>query len=135
MIDTRKSITGFDVVKVEKKYGATFIGDFPVKLKSGNWGNSGAVFYQPNPDITKGHKNYFGLIVSDTAFIYDASYLEGKEFTGVKQADGTYIWSRHVHDFREVDGGFIDGGFDYTRVGGNPKTVTLKIQKEKVVEC
>lgn len=137
MIDTRQSIAGFDIAKVEKRYSAIFIGDFPVKLKSGGWGDAGAVFYQPNPDVSKGHSHYFGLVLSpDLAYwIYDAAFIEGKEFIGVKQADGSYVWSRFRHDFREVEDGFIDGGFDYTRIGGNPKTVTLKVEKDKIVEA
>jgi hypothetical protein len=130
-----RSISGFDIEAVEKKYNATFIGDFPIKLKGGNWGNASAVFYQPNPDLSKGYKHLFGLYLGEPPVIFDASYLDGHEFVGVKLADGSYVWSRHVHDFRDVPGGFIDGGFDYYRVGGDPKVVNLKIEKDKVVEC
>lgn len=136
------SISGFNIPEVEKRYGATFIGDFPVKLKGGNWGNPGAVFYQPNPDVSKGHKHLFGLVNTasgdfgdDMTFIYDASWLDGFEFDGVKQNDGSYAWSRYRHDYREVDGGFIDGGFDYFRRSTSLNVVKLKIEKDKVVEC
>jgi hypothetical protein len=129
-----RSISGFDVDKVELKYGATFIGDFPTKLKNGGWGDCGAVFYQHNPQPH--HSPYFGLYIGEKTVIYDASYLLTTPFTGVKVGDG-YVWSRHVQDFREVPGGFIDGGFDYFRCGGNPspKAVSLKIEGAKVVEC
>jgi hypothetical protein len=130
----KNSISGFNITYVEKKYGATFIGDFPVKLKNGNWGQAGAVFYQPNPDVSKGHTNYFGLAITDTgAVIYNASYLLDTNFSGVKVGD-EYIWSRHVHDYREVLGGFIDGGFDYFRHSVPLDTVMLKIEKDKIVE-
>jgi hypothetical protein len=129
-------LTPFDIPKVEEKYKALFIGEFPVKLMSGGWGPAGAVFYQPNPDITKGHKKLFGLYFSrDTATIYDASYLEGVLFTGVALDDDTFVWSRDRHDYREVHGGAIDGGFDYLRVLGSPKTVRLQIKEGKVIRA
>jgi len=132
---TKTSITPFDIPAVEKKYGATFVGDFPTKTTTG-WGYAGAVFYQPNPDVDKGHSHLFGLatFVDDSTIIYNASYLDGHKFYGVRDGD-TYLWSRYVHDFREVPGGFLDGGFDYFRRVGNPKNeVTLMIKDGVVVE-
>ena len=135
---TRTTTTPFDIEKVEKKYNATYVGDFPTKRKTGGWGSAGAVFYDPNPDLDKGHKSLFGLFFdfyNEKAVIYDATYLEGRVFTGVMLNDGEYLWSRDVHDYREVPGGAIDGGFDYARVIGDVKVVNLTIKKGKVVEA
>ena len=127
-------ITPFDISKVEEKYKAKFIGEFPVKLRAGGWGPAGAVFYQPTPDTSKGHKHLFGLYFGgDKAVIYDASYLDGYIFSGVELPDGTFVWSRHVHDYREVPGGALDGGFDYLKVLGKVSLVGLQIKEGKVV--
>lgn len=128
--------TIFDIKTVEKKYNATFVGDFPIKTPQG-WGSAGAVFYQANPDTSLGHKHLFGLHYNpftQQAVIYDASYLDGMKFTGAMLDDGMYAWSRDRHDYRQVPGGALDGGFDYTRVIGNPKLATLQIKDGKVVE-
>ena len=129
--------TLFNIEMVEKKHNAKYVGDFPTKLRGGGWGNAGAVFYKANPDIEKGHKHLFGLYYdpfNDMAVIYDASYLDGFVFTGVMLNDGQYVWSRDRHDYREVPGGAIDGGFDYCRAIGDVKLIKLHIKEGKVVE-
>ena len=39
--------------------------------------------------------------------------------TGVMSPDGEVHISRFRHDYREIPGGFIDGGRDYLRLGGD----------------
>lgn len=129
------SISGLNVEVIEKKYNAKYIGDFPTKTNTG-WGGAGAVFYQANPDTGKGHTHLFGLFryPDDTVVIYDASWLEGYVFSGL-DIDGEYIWSRDRHDFRQKDGSFVDGGFDYFRAGGDlSKRVNLTIKNGEVVK-
>lgn len=41
--------------------------------------------------------------------------------------NNTYRYSSYVHDFVNVPGGFIDGGFNYLRIGGTPKLKTFSL--------
>lgn len=130
------TVTPFDIPYIEKKYNAKYVGDFPIKTRTG-WGYPGAVFYDPNPDVSKGHKHLFGFYHeenTDSTIVYDATYLEGMEFLGTRLHDGEFAWSRYRHDNREVPGGFIDGGFDYLRACGEVKIIKLKIVDGKVTE-
>lgn len=131
----KTSLLPFNIEVVENKYNAKFVGDFPIKTKHG-WGSPSAVFYQANPDIDKGHSHLFGFVMtlSDEAVVFDASYLDGHTFYGVKVGD-EYVWSRYSHDFRDVPGGALDGGFDYLRVIGSVKDIVeLQIVNGVVTE-
>lgn len=88
-----------------------------------------AVFYDANPDTSKGHKNYFGFFVgSDNAlWVTDASWAEGLQVFGGLHND-TFHYSNHGHDFNKfTDELFIDGG--YERVRTNCKTCATMVIK------
>ena len=93
-----------------------------------------AVFYDANPDTSKGHKNYFAFFfgLSGKLFITDGSWVEGLQVFGAVH-DGTFHYSNHGHDFNEfADGLFIDGGHE--RVRTNAKTcATMTIKGGKWV--
>jgi hypothetical protein len=58
-----------------------------------------------------------------------------EEFTGVLGTDGTVYFSRYRNDFRNIPGGFVDGGRDYLRCGGQICTtdrVSLKIVYDRL---
>lgn len=109
-----------NIPKVEENYGAKFVGDFCIKTKNGWSEEPVAIFYQPNPDVEKGHKHYFGLFVrDDSIYITDGTSAFSEPIVGIVTRGGEVIFSRYRHNFVEREGVFIDGGRDYVRVGGD----------------
>lgn len=117
---------------IEDKYNSKYIGDFEI---SGNmdFTKSGAVFYQTNPNLSKGHSNYFCIYNDYTAdpntyiLILKNTYItkwDKLNFKGVKAGEDILI-SCHRHHYHEQDGIFIDGGFDYVRTNGEIVDVQL----------
>ena len=81
---------------VEEKYGgATFMGAWAIKKKDGGWFDEPVdVFYQPNPDTSKGHSHYFGIFIrTGEAYITNAESafkLTCVSGVGVKKAIALY---------------------------------------------
>jgi hypothetical protein len=123
------------IKKIEEKYGAKYMGYWCTKSPRGHWNESPVdVFYQPNPDTSKGHTHYFGMFIKtdpfsgeSTPYITEASTAFVDPISGIPTDDGEVIVSRYRHDYVEKDGRMIDGGRDYTRgSGGKFVTVTVK---------
>ena len=56
----KRRYQNIDIKKIENKYNATYIGDFQLKNRQGEWIDiPSAVFYQENPP--NGYSNYFGI--------------------------------------------------------------------------
>lgn len=112
---------------LEDMYKAKYVGAFCTKRKDGTWHEMPVdVFYNPSPDTSKGHKNYFGVFydhMNDTVVITDATSAVSEKMTGVVANDGEVIVSGYRHDYRKSRDGsvFIDGGRDYLRsvIGAN----------------
>lgn len=122
-----------NIAEVEKKYDAKYVGEFCLKTKTGGWSEDPvSVFYVTNPDTSRGHTNYFGILSRmGTVYICDASSAAAEPFVGLQYGD-EIIYSRFRHDFRSTRNGnaFVDGGRDYFRRGGdlaNSKEVMLQI--------
>jgi hypothetical protein len=50
-----------EIAIIAKQYGAQYMGYWTIK-RGLNWSDQPAdVFYQPNPDVSKGHSHYFGM--------------------------------------------------------------------------
>lgn len=119
--------TSFHPIKIdviEEHYNAKFVGDFCVKTKGGGWSEIPvAVFYQPNPDFSKGHTHYFGIFCDpqNKLMITDASSAFDEPIEGIIADNGEVIFSRYRHDYRSsMDRSVtIDGGRDYLRCGGS----------------
>jgi hypothetical protein len=106
------------IKKAEEMYDAKYMGYWCTKRLDGkSWNESPVdVFYQPNPDVEKGHKNYFGLFVQNgSLYITDATSAFSVPIVGSVCEDGEVIVSRYRHDYVEKKGAMIDGGRDYTR--------------------
>lgn len=113
----------------EDIYKAKYMGFWCTKRPDGNWNESPVeVFYQPNPDVEKGHSHYFGLFV-DHAYrimITNAESAFSEPMTGVICEDGEVLISRYRHDYRTKGDRMVDGGRDYTRRSLHPTaTVTV----------
>lgn len=124
-INKGHQVASINVENAEKHYKAEYVADLCVKLPSGNWSDEPvAVFYQPNPDRSKGHTHYFGLFLRDGAvMIMNAESAVEGIFYGSEADDGEIIFSRFRHDYRTSKDGstMVDGGRDYGRgYGGTP---------------
>lgn len=128
---------------VQDHYGGTYVGYFCTKRPDGSWNETPVdVFYQPNPDVSKGHSHYFGVFRRDSGmYITNAISVTEQPMLGVIANDGEVLVSRYRHDYRRSNDGsvFIDGGRDYTKYGwadssGNAGGVLPKLTQVKIVE-
>lgn len=117
---------GYDIKICSKHLGdnVEYLGTFCIK---GNYFPC-AVFYSPDPNLEKGHKNYPFLHSTDSEVWIGA--MDESEFEDERYQDGIYcihcdsvIYSVNRHDYRMCnckDGDkkvSIDGGRDYTIIG------------------
>lgn len=136
-----------------------YVGQAPLKTKSGFADSCADIFYTANPDTSKGHKTYFGVFIRNivnpktfskesSVFITDASHVESLRFNFVKLPNGKYIYSRYQHDFRQFDNGcFVDGGswlqqpdgsfamWGRTSIPSEYESFEAKIVSGKFVKC
>lgn len=106
---------------VEKHYNAKYMGYWTVKRENGEWSEMPVdVFYQPNPDVSKGHSHYLGLftVPGTGVMITDAASAFSEPITGLLTDDGEVIVSRYRHNCVTKDNYMIDGGRDYVRTSG-----------------
>ena len=128
--------------KIEEKYGARYMGYWATKNSRGGWNDSPVdVFYQPNPDTSKGHTHYFGMFIktdpysgegSGSVYITEASSAFSDVIAGIPTDDGEVIVSRYRHDYVEKDGRMIDGGRDYTRSSVH-RSVSITVDGDKFI--
>lgn len=94
------------------------------------------VFYRETPHPEFGNK-YFGLYWAEVGnemqlMITNADKVEELTFDMIQDSEGSYHYSRHVHDYHTVgigtgNGVAIDGGRDYTKVVGGADVTSFKI--------
>lgn len=115
-----------NIAKIEKLKNAKYMGYFCTKKPSGSWNESPVdVFYVENPDTSLEHSNYFGVFykgspgINKSLYITNALSCFDEPIIGLQFEDGWIMFSRYRHDSVEYQGIFIDGGRDYTRLGGN----------------
>lgn len=131
-----KQITSLpiNVEAIEKKYDAIYVGDFCTKNIYGEWANiPTALFWQEKPKC--GYNNYFLIYFNnqDNICITSGKTVVDCEIDGIVADDGEIIFSRYRHDCNwSIDGSvMIDGGRDYTRVGGKINNQQVKISFDK----
>lgn len=136
-----------NIKKLEEHYSGTYVGAFCTRKPSGNWNDIPVdVFYQSNPDVSKGHSHYFGVFRQDGhVYVTNAISVTEQPMMGVVADDGEIVVSRYRHDYRVSGDGsvFIDGGRDYTRYGwansinsGDsvlPRLIRVKIEGSELV--
>jgi hypothetical protein len=88
------------------------------------------VFYRDTPHPEFGNK-YFGIYQNSLGvyMIAGADKVEDLTFDCIEGPEG-WEYSSHVHDFKYVGDSFIDGGREYTRMGGNciPPVKTFRVK-------
>lgn len=104
---------------IANQYKAKYMGSWCIKDKVGNWSeNAVEVFYQLNPDKSKGHSHYFGIFINlyNQIMICNAESAFSEPIIGILE-DGLVYVSRYRHNYVSTPkGSVIDGGRDYTRV-------------------
>ena len=121
---------------IEEKYGAKYIGYWCTKRSTGGWNDIPVdVFYQPNPDTSKGHSHYFGMFrQNDRMWITNAESAFEDPLTGVICENGEVLISRYRHDYRTSGDRMIDGGRDYIRVSLHPLASVSIVDGNFVIE-
>lgn len=121
---TKFDYYGFDheYVKAHFEGNPEYVGTFCVKKEP----RPRAVYWVQNPDTAKGHKNYMTLQKNDrNAYVSGMTVEEMEEYrfqSGIKCKNcKDVIYSVAHHDFRycTCKANFIDGGREYTRIGGS----------------
>jgi hypothetical protein len=103
-----------------------------------------AIFHQPNPDVSKGHKEYFGLYQSRDKMMvvgFTTQEIQKMAFHAAVHCKNCneVIYSRYRHDHRSCgcESVSVDGGKDYTKVSGDREDyvmVTADVINEVVIE-
>lgn len=110
-----------NIEKVEKHYNCTFVGDFCIKDKSGQYTtDTVALFWQEHPPV-EGYSHYFALFVrGQSVFITSGASVLDASINVVVTPAGEVVYSRHRHDYRQAKTSnfAIDGGRDYVRIIG-----------------
>jgi hypothetical protein len=135
-----KNYHPINILEIEKKFGVTYIGDFPRKNSDGSWHSKPtAIFYQQNPDLSKGHSHYMGVtcsyelinneLVVDGVFLVNGESAFSENFNGVMLSTGEVLISCFDHDYKEIDGSMVDGGRSYFRysLGYGAKKVKVRV--------
>ncbi len=109
------------IAKIAEHYGAKYMGPWSILRQSGWSIDPVDIFYQPNPDLSKGHSHYFGMFrtFEGQAMITNAESAFSEPITGLLTDDGEVLVSRYRHDYVEKGPYMIDGGRDYLRTSGN----------------
>ena len=109
------------IERIAKEYGAKYMGYWAIQTKRG-WSEIPVdVFYQPNPDRSKGHSNYFGMYSAPGIgpMITNAENAFSEPITGLLTDDGEVIVSRYRHDYVQKGLYMIGGGRDYLRTSSS----------------
>jgi hypothetical protein len=122
------------ITKIAEQYGARYMGSWAIRNKFGWSIDPVDVFYQPNPDVSKGHSHYFGMFrnFENQTMITDAASAFSEPITGLLTENGEVFVSRYRHDFVQKGPYMIDGGRDYLRTSG--RNADGKLVKVTVVK-
>lgn len=126
-LDSSKFTPNFDFIvdigQVLEKYPtASYVGQFPLKLKSHTDDTSftdwyADVFYEPNPRKDLGHGHYFAFYVREgSLFVTGAEHVEDLVLSVFTDLKGDYIYSRYQHDFRSFTAAVVGDPADYQQM-------------------
>ena len=124
--------SGEQIPKLEEHYKSKYMGYWTTKRKDGEWNDDPVdVFYNPNPDTSKGHSHYFGLFMKDhKVMITNAESAFSEPIVGVVAEDNEVLVSRYRHDYSEKGDAFIDGGREYYRYNPDFPLVNVTIDND-----
>jgi hypothetical protein len=128
---------GFDHSAVKARFGGdpSFVAEFEIDGKP--W----AVYHCPNPDRSKGHKDFLMLTLITDLNGSRRAVVSGRDFsemekhrfqTGVLcKSCGSILYSRANHDYRICpcdNMSMVDGGRSYIRYGGQDLSLVEMIE-------
>lgn len=119
------------IAKVENMYNAKYVFESCLKTKDGGWCNLPVAIFYTEKAHPEG-SNYFGLYRTDTGELMITNGISATEpFDGLRIGDDV-IYSRYRHDYREYNGGMVDGGRDYFRHSKAGEPVTIRVNKDRL---
>ena len=147
-MNTIKVLKGYlplNIKSIEKKFNGKYIGDFELPNANSSilMPKVTSVFYNENPDISKGHSNYFGVGVHyniinnipqvESVYIQDAKIIEKAVYHGLVTKQGILVsCHRHHYITSKNKKHFIDGGLDYIHCSKGAKIVKVIIKNGKL---
>lgn len=127
----RKSECGVKIEEVESRMNCTFVGDFCIKDRRGQFvEQTVAIFWQETPP-QEGYSNYFALFVRDgKVYITSGETAFDSPIYGIVARNGEIVYSRHRWDCRSSSDGsvMIDGGRDYMRLVGDTSISAQQVE-------
>ena len=118
------------IAKIENMYNAKYVFESCLKTRYGGWSNYPvAIFYteEAHPEGS----NYFGLYRDDYGRFMITNGISATEEFDALQIGEDIIYSRYRHDYREMNGGMVDGGRDYFKHSADRGVgVKLKVVKD-----
>ena len=115
-----------DTDKFAAQYDAKFVCETCIRGVNG-WINQASLIFYTEKAHPEG-SNYMALTEDPIRgwLISDGISVTEKPMTGIVTDNGV-MWSKYRHDFVGTEEGAVDGGRDYTKINGDPKTVSLEI--------
>lgn len=97
---------------IKEKYKVSYVGLYDIPGRDHVY-----VFYAKDPDRSKGHSNYLGVIWTPNGEVYltNAVKIVEAEYNAIEVGEGEFIVSRYRHDYQSRGDAMIDGGLDYAR--------------------
>lgn len=108
LIDTTPySMVESCIEKITAYYGGKYLFE---------WNNT-LIFYNPRPDLDKGHSHYYGIsVIKGVCVICNAKDIVENVVIHCIKSEDHWVYSHHCHDMISGDDGWIDGGFEYIKV-------------------
>jgi hypothetical protein len=116
--------------EISRHYGAQYMGHWCTSSKDGYWHETPVdVFYQPNPDTSKGHSHYFGMFTrnGDVLITNAESAFECYIVGALDTVTDEVLVSRYRHDYQRSNQAFIDGGRDYLKTDPDVPLVRVTV--------
>ena len=126
--------TEINTDKFGKLYDAKFVCETCIKNKHGSWINQPSLIFYSEEAHPEG-SNYMALTKDPYKgwLISDGICVTEQAMRGIVLPGDVVTWSKFRHDYVEGGAGAIDGGRDYCKIVGDPKTVVLQILNGEVV--
>lgn len=120
------------ISRIEENYKVIYIRDSELHVTIRGWYGTYAIFYQPYPDLSKGHSHYMAVTIRDGRAYISNGLTATEPQVGIYH-NHKFYYSTHHYDYIDTEDGecSIDGGRSYGRFIGEVKdTRTLCVSKD-----
>ncbi len=117
---------------IEEKYNVVYVRDSELHTPTRGWVGKYVIFYQPKPDLSKGHSHYMAVTIQDRKVYITNGITATEPQVGIYYKHKFY-YSTNGYDYVTTDDGEcgIDGGRNMCRIIGDAKdTRTLCVSKD-----